>query len=286
MKNYEETIDSVLGRVHAYEADQKRKRREWKRVAVSLGCFCFVALVGLGVWKVAAPSAEEGREFPPLTWEGTVGSSISWHEVWNGKSIGYHLHKAIEQSEENERFFIYAGPVWNGEFVYQGKTLKEYEAEENAEGELKGKLGQLLKEGEVLQYGEAVYQTGTPDGERWAKELYDDTVAFYGKELLEKYIVNGVFLREKVEADYAACGQAQEACEAARRAYADQMLEGAKKQLDAQNIRYKYPIVGWDGQPMYGYFVMDVSIKEFASLSLDRMSDWYFDLYGDLATPA
>lgn len=285
MKNYEETIDSVLGRVHAYEADQKRKRREWKRVAVAFSCFCLVALVGLGAWKVAAPPDEVSREFPPLIEEGmTLQSGFAWNKEWNGKNIGYNLNKAIEQSEEDERLFIYTyrSVGWNGDFVYQGKTLEEYEAEKQAEGEVAKKLAQLLKEGEVLQYGDAVYQTGTPNGERWEKELYDDTVAFYGKELLEKYIVNGTFLKEKVEFDYAVCCEykAKEAYETACKAYEEQMLEEAKKQLDAQNIRYIYGYIYG-----HGHILMDVSVKEFASLSLNPLSDWYFDLYGDLTTP-
>lgn len=292
MKNYEETIDSVLGRVHDYEADQKRKRRELKRIAVSLGCFCLVVLVGLGVWQVAAPSDEVSREFPPLTWGDEIGGfssafeSIAWHKEWNGKSIGYRLNEAIEQSEEDERLFIYAIPTWNADlvdFVYQGKTLEEYAAEKQAEREAAEKLGQLLKEGEVLQYGEAVYQTGTPDGERWAKELYDTTVAYYGKELLETYIVNGIFLKEKAEFDYAVCCEykAREAYETACKAYEEQMLEGAKKQLDAQNIRYIYGYLYGRGR-----ILMDLSVKEFASLSLDPPSDWNFELYGDLCTPS
>lgn len=289
MKNYEETIDSVLGRVHAYEADQKRKRRERKRVAVVFSCFCLVALMGIGAWKVASPSVEEvSREFPSSDWGG-MNPSILWNKEWNGKRIGYNLNKAIEQSEEDERLFICVSCSWDSwdeQFVYEGKTLAEYRAERDDEWELDRKLAQLLKEGEVLQYGEAVYQTGTPEGERWAKELYEDTVAYYGKEFLETYIVNGVFLREKAEGDYAVCMEhkTQEAYETACNAYVDQRLEEAEKQLKKQKIRYE--VRAGSGYESYGYVVMDVSVKEFASLSLDPLSDWYFDLYGDLLAPA
>ena len=281
MKNYEETIDSVLGRVHAYEADQKRKRREWRRVAVSLGCFCLVALVGLGVWYAAAPSGEESREFPPLTWEGMDGFSI-FRKEWNGKRIGYNLNEAIERSEEDERFFISASIGWNGEFVYQGKTLGEYEEEKAIEERRWEKIAQLLKMVEMLQ--DEKDQTSTP--KQLASALYE--IEFYGKDLLEEYVADGAFLLEKAEADYAACGQhkAQEACEAARKAYVEQRLEEAKKQLNAQNIRYVWQTGVGNGQTIYGYLVMDLSVKEFAALSMDYLSEWNFDLYGDLTTPA
>lgn len=284
MKNYEETIDSVLDRVHAYEADQKRKRRKWKRIAVSFGCFCLVALVGLGIWQTAAPSGEESREFPSLTLDGMTVPSIEFHKEWNGKSIGYNLNKAIEQSEENERFFIYAScHSRNSDFVYQGKTLKEYEEEREREWRRWDMLLQLLKLVDEVQNMKDVYQISTP--EQLATVLYG--IEFYGKELLEEYVVDGAFQLEKAEADYAVCCQekAQEAYNAACKAYVDQMLEEVKKQLDAQNIRYKCQIGGGNGQ-YYGYVVVDVSVKEFASLTLDHLSDWYFDLYGDLTTPA
>lgn len=283
MKNYEETIDSVLGRVHAYEAEQKRKRREWKRVGVVFGCFCLVALVGLGAWKVAAPSVEEGREFPQLTSEGTIvdsttDPSIYFCKEWNGKRIGYNLNKAIEQSEEDERFFISASLGWNGEFVYQGKMLSDYEIEKAAEERQLEELAQLLKMVEEVQNMKDIYQISTP--EELATVLYG--MDFYAKNLLGDYVVDGAFRQEKAEADYAACsqGKAREAFEAARKAYVDQRFEEVKKQLNAQNIRHIYRIEYGNG----GYFVLDLSVKEFASFTLDSPSDWNFDLYGDLTT--
>jgi hypothetical protein len=53
----------------------------------------------------------------------------------------------------------------------------------------------------MLKYGDALYTTGTPDGEKWSQELYEREVALIGEDIIAKYIVDGEFLRDKVEAD-------------------------------------------------------------------------------------
>ena len=70
-----------------------------------------------------------------------------------------------------------------------------------SDAQLYEKLAQLLKQGDSLKYGEALYTTGTPDGEKWTKELYEQRVEFFGEDLLSKYIVDGEFLRKSVESD-------------------------------------------------------------------------------------
>ena len=85
--------------------------------------------------------------------------------------------------------------------VYNGKTISEYEAEADNAEQLINRLGELLKIGDELKYGEALYKTGTPDGKKWAKQLYDETVEHIGKEVLSTYSVNGEFLKEKLSPD-------------------------------------------------------------------------------------
>ncbi len=70
-----------------------------------------------------------------------------------------------------------------------------------SDAQLYEKLAQLLKQGDMLKYGEALYTTGIPDGEKWTKELYEQRVEFFGEDLLSKYIVDGEFLRKSVESD-------------------------------------------------------------------------------------
>ena len=70
---------------------------------------------------------------------------------------------------------------------------------------LSGKLIDFHKEGEWLKYGELLYTTGTPDGEKWAKSLYDERVAFYGEDFIAKYIVNGEVQTDLLNEDYTVC---------------------------------------------------------------------------------
>lgn len=87
-------------------------------------------------------------------------------------------------------------------FVSSGAKAKTDNNEKAiSEAQLYDKLGQLLKDGESLKYGEALYTTGTPDGEKWLKEFYELRIEFYGEEFLAKYIVDGEFLRDKVVSD-------------------------------------------------------------------------------------
>ena len=89
-------------------------------------------------------------------------------------------------------------------FVSSGaKTETDNNETVISEAQLYDKLGQLLKDGDSLKYGEALYTTGTPDGEKWTKDFYEQRVEFYGEEFLAKYIVNGEFLRDKVVSDMA-----------------------------------------------------------------------------------
>ena len=156
-------------------------------------------------------------------------------------------------------------------FVYNGKSLAEYALEADAERLLGGKLGQLLKLGDSLKYGDALYKTGTPTGEKWSKELYDETVETIGKDLIAKYIVDGEFLVEKLEADIAACGENKQclvAYEEARNAFCRSAVNEAVKTLDEKNI--KYEIRNETG------LVFFITADEFVSFHLDNVSHFGF----------
>ena len=51
MKNYDELTNDLLERRDCYIADQKKKRKRVMGIATSLCCFCFVALIGFGMWQ-------------------------------------------------------------------------------------------------------------------------------------------------------------------------------------------------------------------------------------------
>ncbi len=86
-------------------------------------------------------------------------------------------------------------------FVYNGKSYAEYVAEHDEILEFLDKISIILNEGDKLKYGELLYTVGTPEGEKWSRELYDKTIEELGEEFISQYIVDGVFLKEKALID-------------------------------------------------------------------------------------
>ena len=219
MKNYKEMADSVFQRSNEIIAENKRKRRNLIGITSAISCVCLAALIGFGGVKSGlfgnvVPSEKPGQstvtppptiqqepnDYPIVFGEGnTVDSAII---DWNGKKIDISLQTAFQSYDEKHRFAITASYNYiDSQFVFNGKTLGEYESDMLEEKNTLGKLWGLLKDGDYLRYGESLYQTGTSNGEKWSKELYDETVEFYGREFLARYIVNGEFLRDKVNSD-------------------------------------------------------------------------------------
>ena len=302
MKNYDETINTVFNRINEYEIAQKRKRNIITRTAALLCCFCLVTLLGFGIWQSGvfnttrpsiwdgSSSAGEITPYPNDTTESPGNdvvitppdTSVIWADgnsednamsEWNGKQVSVSLLDAFHNTSDEHIFAITASFLdIDIQFLYNGKTLAEYAAEADSERQFPDKLAQLLKEGHSLKYGEALYQSGTPEGEKWVKELYEERVAFYGEELLSKYIVDGVFLQEKVETDLVSAyseDRAQKAYKLAYNAYMDQIFDEAQKKLSKQNINY-------DRVPGANYLIIYASEDELASLSLDNISGWFF----------
>ena len=272
MKNYDETINSVFNRMKEYELEKRKRGKFISKAIASTCCILLVALLGGGVWqsnlfKTTPPAIfDDGNTSQQDTQTGDEPSSnssevvdvtpdapIIWGNVdsdiqdagyieWNGKTITLPLYEVLSSEKtENSLIAIAIGFEVDDKFVYNGKSLAEYAAEEDNERSYYGKMGQLLKLGDSLKYGEALYKTGTPTGEKWAKELYEEIVNNLGTELIEKYIVDGEFLKEKLEFDIANC-KGQETCriayEVARQAYYQFVVEAAITELEMQNISY------------------------------------------------
>ena len=273
MKNYDETINSVFERINEYEVEKKHKRKIITRTVTSLCCFCLVALLGIGVWQ-----SDLFKSMPPTVLGGNNSSlqgtdktdegnsnnnesssvipdaSVIWGNAndepedmgyieWNGKNVSSSLYDVLS-SERSNNSLIAIGVEFelDNKFVYNGKSIAEYAIEADNERLRYDKLGQLLKLGDSLKYGEALYKTGTPIGEKWTKELYEETVETIGKDLIEKYIVNGEFLKEKLESDIANYDGFEPCCiayETACEAYYKIVIKAAVEQLDKQSIKYE-----------------------------------------------
>lgn len=293
MKTCDEMVHSLLERREQYVAAQKKKKKVLARTITAL---CAVAMVGVAVWQM--PSITEQ---PPVALDDQQNSTtqttpitkptynILWKEAEEdmstgeiavdtqmGKTIEWGLKKTLENLPQNTKVAVAAYPyMTDPNFVWNGKSLKEYSDAFDAERSMLNKLGSLAKMGNMLKYGEALL-TGTPDGEKWSKELYEETIAYYGEELLSKYIVNGEFLKDQLEADIEIMsgeGSAYYAYESACAAYNAYALDEAEKQLAAHSIDYDA-----SNSADSGCIIMFVDAEQFSVFTMESIENWCFCL--------
>ncbi len=218
---------------------------------------------------------------PPIVWYEGFGYDDDIITVFGNKSINSSLWEFCNEEHNNCLYAIEAQYTSiDKQFVYNGKTLAEYEAEEEEQERRVNSLHLLLQEGEYLINNKDEYPSMLPE----AKKFYEDTIAEIGEDLMSEYIVNGVFLKEKASQDFA---KAEEDWGTAQRAYYDQacaayrayVYEKTAKQLEAQGIKCVY-----SSDP--DYLLLFISRDDFAKLELDNMSEWFFvhaskDIYVD-----
>lgn len=293
MKTCDEMVNSLLERRALYVSAQKKKKRVLVSTITSL---CVVAIVGVAVWKM--PSVTEQPPVSPddqqnSTTQTTPITKPTYNILWKeaeedmstgeiavdtqmGKTIEWGLKKTLENLPQNTKVAVAAYPyMTDPNFVWNGKSLKEYSDAFDAERSMLNKLGSLAKMANMLKYGEALL-TGTPDGEKWSKELYEETIAYYGEELLSKYIVNGEFLKDQLEADIEIMsgeGSAYYAYESACAAYNAYALDEAEKQLAAHSIDYDA-----SNSADSGCIIMFVDAEQFSAFTMESIENWCFCL--------
>ena len=195
-----------------------------------------------------------------------VEGLTEWHQF---NSVGYRLYDALESGKDDDIFAILARPAVDYTFKYNGKTLAQYYSDMCNERNLPEILAQLQKEGDSLKYGDALYKTGTPTGEKWTQSWYEERIKYYGDAILGKYIVNGEFLCEKLEQDLATamnCNEATIAYKTAYGAYLSQVAASIHGELPAEVVTEENGIV------------MYLTREEFSVFSPDGISGWTFDL--------
>ncbi len=284
MKTCDEMVNSLLERREQYAAVQKKKKRVLVSTITSL---CVVAMVGVAVWKGADWMAQ-----PTVTPDGTIPPQNSTTQTTPTTKPTYNILWADSESDDNDGFFLHEGREYcyclydvledppvdkiairveggvSAYFVYKGKTIEEYREAYVQERRLFRLLTQLVKEGEDLKYGEALYTTGGPDGVIWAREFYEERVELYGEELLSKYIVDGEFLKAEVEAEierrlngyHTAQDADEEAIDAAKRHAIAQL----KTVLDSLGLDYEEQINA-------GELVFFATVDEFLALPTDAV---------------
>lgn len=355
MKTYEEMAQSALKRIDQSEAERRQRRKNAAKITAPVASLCFLAVLGLGLWKMGAfrpevlpadaghsesdgsdydtaerqpsgpaeeiaerdaaeeQSSGEGDIEPGVPPEGPEPDVMGEHEDgglpsdpakeatggfaylwWNRLNVSGQLYFAMEDEPDGvfEILAVYRPATANiTSFTYEGKTLSELAIAADNERLLPEKMTQLLKLGDELKYGTALYETGTPDGERWGQSFYEEKIAYFGEELLSRYLADGEFLREKLEADLAALPtidvttpegtvtvtengetSARKQYALAYDAYLDTVLPAAVEKLAEAGISCERAEFRNDG------LALSVTPEELKNLPLEDPAYWYFEL--------
>lgn len=213
----------------------------------------------------------------PQSQKGPAGSDNGFAMFWWRRklNVGGQLYWALER-DPSGTFTVAATyrPTTADitDFTYGGETLAALAVAADNESLLPEKMAELLKCGDELKYGAALYTTGTPSGVTWSKELYDETVAYFGADLLNKYIVNGEFRKEALQADLAVFDDTARAkYKRAFAAYMDDFMPRQIARLTANGIRCER--AGYANNVLTAVVTAD----ELENLPLDNLKWWSFD---------
>lgn len=249
------------------------------RVITMVACFALMLISVFMIYKMNEQSSE--FELPvnadEISWyqgQGTDSDEIDTLLEWNGLNVSKTLNTALQNAKESDYLAIHVrimDEMKINDFVYNGKSYKEYSFELEELNNLLVKLEALLKDGEYLKYGALLYTEGTPDGEKWSYELYGQTVEYYGKAVLEQYIVQGEFLADKVIYDMEntknRISSIYQALEATRNAYNEQIADNMATQF--KNSGYIVNVRG-------GSLFLFVTKENFAKLNVENVQNYAF----------
>lgn len=223
-----DTLSSIKNKVYAKTGITKAKTKKpiafrWQSyVAVAA---CLLLIVGgifgapsiLELFNGSKPS-EMGDIWLPahpdeIIWAGNNQSNEDPDDAnafvtWNGWSMDYSLYEVLNRADKAEFIAVIVSKnnsIDRDSFEYKGTTYGQLRAEQDDLYALREKFVDFPKMSEWLKYGELLYTTGTPDGEKWTKELYDNTVAYYGEDFIAKYIVDGELAFDLLNDDLLAC---------------------------------------------------------------------------------
>ena len=216
--------ERYIAEVIAFPHERAIGRKRIVSYATAAACFCLIICAAVLVFRAPItmndtaitdtilPSdydgliwAQDQSDKSDMAYESYSSSTsfdslVSIHR--NGWNMSGELYFAMENADPDALFAVLVTRDYDYNdmmrFSYGGKTRGEWEVEREILRTHQHKLGELSKEGLWLQYGEALYTTGTPDGEKWAKELYEERVNFYGAYFLEQYIINGTLQSDQI----------------------------------------------------------------------------------------
>ncbi len=320
MKHYEEITAALFRRREEYEKKKKRQRLLLTRAGVMMAACVLVTVLGLQplalpdgnaslpnygslpngnpssnrVPNASQPNSDQ-LDGPNGNQQGNMNVQIPDDDEqsvidpdddsaignWKGKAVtGQMLEWLQSAAAEDTLPLVWAKPGIDMSYVYQGKTLQEYWDASEEERTLPERMAALYKLGDYLKYGEALYTTGTPEGEKWAEELYWEEVEYIGQELLDQYVIEGVFYKEKLwnvlqEHDFLYVTQAQ--WSNALDAYRENICSDTKGVLLQKGLEAYHPgnYVG----------VANITKAQFEALDAEYFAGWTFGMGEDPNAP-
>ena len=196
-------LSSIKSKVYAQTGITQAKAKKpfifrWQSYIVIAACL-FLIVGGI----LGAPLLSE-RELPTdidkILWANNGSSKPASPDnahilvKWNGWTMKSSLYEVLNHANETDYIAVIVNknsPTDRDAFEYKGTTYGKLRAEQTDLDTLREKYIEFSQMSQWLKYGEQLYTTGTPDGTKWTKEHYDETVAYFGEDFIAKYIVNG-----------------------------------------------------------------------------------------------
>ncbi len=216
-----DALAAIKKKVYARTGITKTKRlRAFRRPFWAAAAACLLLAAGIFFNKGfhdSGPSAIVPQPLPTdmdnILWAGN-GLDDSDHAdafvAWNGWSMDSSLYETLNRANPTDFIAIVVRKTNAADrdaFAYRGTTFAQLQAQRNDLYRLSDNLLTFRKEGEWLKYGEQLYTTGTPDGEKWSKAFYDERVACYGADFIARYIIDGAVQTTRLQEDYLTCQQ-------------------------------------------------------------------------------
>lgn len=197
-----------------FNAKLKRPYWNWKKYSAVAAIFCVIVsslILALSVMKKTTQTSEfalpvEEQYIAWLSDDTNVYDKDASKMEWEGLSVSENLYSILQDIEDEAYVAVIVrndNDSMLNQYEYQGKKYEDYQQEYEELVSLADKLEAIVKEGEYLKYGVALYIEGAPDGTKWSEEYYNKRLEFYGSELIDKYIKDGEFMHTDVEQDIA-----------------------------------------------------------------------------------
>lgn len=192
---------------------QRARRKRITRRALAAASFLLAAVMLLSIFSRLLPRAPLPQDLEGVLWQEPLSPQpqpssafTPWCVDWGKVRMDYRLYDRVEAAGEQDIIAMRLVPeTINNEglltYSYKGMTVEEWQERKRDSEERWKLLDALITFGPYLKYGEKLVTEGTPEGEKWVRELYEETRSKFPPEMLDAYIQNGEFFEEQAKKD-------------------------------------------------------------------------------------